>query len=73
MLQNIGVSLCVCSLLCLCVELPDNIASQVLNLVVSAVPRTLGTLDELAYIVATTINLTAHRVEVDTILHLEVD
>ena len=54
------------------VELPDNVALEVLYFICLAVPAALAALDELADLAAAAINLAAHRVHVDAVLHREV-
>ena len=71
-LQRVGVELLELLADCFFVELPDDIAFEVLYLVSLAVPATLCALYELAYLAAATVNLAAHRVHVDAVLHGEV-
>ena len=71
-LQRVGVELLELLADSFFVELPDNVALEVLYFICLAVPAALAALDELADLAAAAVNLAAHRVHVDAVLHREV-
>ena len=73
MFEHIRIVLLEGRIRCHLVEFPDYIAFQVLYLVVVAVPGPFGTLYILSDIVAAAIYLTAHAVQMDSVLEFEID
>ncbi len=74
MFQRVRVSLLEVGFLSFLVILPDHITGQILDhMPPIAGPRAFGSLYEFTHVVGTTINLAAHAVQVDTVLHCEVD
>ena len=72
-LENVRIMLLELGLGLLIVEFPDHIALEILDFVVETVPGSLGSADDFANGIGTSVNLAAHTVEMYSVLHLEVN
>ena len=72
-LENVWIMLPELSLSLFIVELPDHIAVEILDFVVKTVPAALGSVNDFTHSIGAAVNLAAHAVEMNSVLHLEVN
>ena len=72
-LENVWIMLLELSLSLFIVKLPDHISIKILDFVIKAVPGALGSIYDFTHSIGASVNLAAHAVEMNSVLHLEVN